>query len=192
VLLALLIGCDSFPQVQEQGTIAAYEQYLKENPSSAYRLQAQAELEELYLAEARESGASEAYDRYLERFPQGVYRAKALAEREPALFRWAEQTNTEEAWQRFLDEVPRGDAKRRKAARGFLDVAGYREHLKLGEVQIQQVNLAEDPKGPLDGWGFTVDVTNDGPQVLEYLQLTMYYLDASGDRLDSDTWPVVA
>jgi hypothetical protein len=41
----------------------------------------------------------------------------------------------------------------RKKASARVEVAGYIDKLQIGEVKVEEVNLAEDPKGPKDGWG---------------------------------------
>lgn len=195
VLAMLLVGlaaCDPFPSVQKEGTIEAYEAYLKEHPDSTYGMQAKTELEQLYLAEARANPSLETYDRYLDRWPQGVSRDEALKERMQFLYDWAEKEMSADGWQRFLDEYPNADKKIKKDARAYLKVAKYIDQLDIAAPRLEQVNLAENPEGPLDGWGIFVDVTNKGDQTIELLSLTVFYLDAEGHRLGKDEFPLVA
>jgi hypothetical protein len=192
VALLTLGACDPFPAVQKEGTIEAYEQYIKENEGSTYIMQAKNELEALYLSKANENPSLESYDFYLDRWPEGVYVDQVKKDRQDFLFAWAETENTPEGWQKFLDEYKNADKKLKKQARSYMKVAKYSDHFELGDTRIEQVNLAEDPEGPLNGWGIFVPVTNTGKQTIEIMSLTVAYLDADGRRLDSDTFPVVA
>lgn len=190
--LALGACADPFATAQKADTVEAYEQYLAENPTGRFHLQASSRLESLYLEKARAEKSLEAYDAYLARFPEGALYEKAITEREQFLFDWARHNDTLEAWEKFLAEYPRADKSRRGKAKNMVAVHGYLEHLAFTETKAEEVNLAEDPKGPKDGWGFFVDVTNNGPETINALWLTIEYLDAEGRALDTRDWPVVA
>ncbi len=186
-------GCgDGFADAQAAGTIDAFEQYLKDNPDGRFAMEATAQLETLYLEKARQEKTLDAYDAYLERFPEGDIRDKVLAEREKFLFEDAKRNATVEAWNQFLEEYPKADKKRMREAKRLLAVAEYRDQLSWTDLSIAKVNLAEDPKGPKDGWGFTMEVTNKGDKTIRDLRFTIDYLDDEGHVLDSREWPVVA
>ncbi len=192
VLAALLSsGCEPFHEVQKQDDIAAYEAYLADHPGSRFDLQARTRLEELYLAKADEAKTLEGYDDYLTRFSDGIYREKAMTKREDFLFSRARDVDSLAAWEQFLAEYPNADKKRKKAARQAIEVAGYREHLALGEARRKRINLAEQKDGPLDGWQFDVDVTNNGPKTITYLSLWVQW-DRPGQVAGRDEWPVVS
>ena len=192
-LLALQLACaDPFSAAQTQDTIEAYETFLAQNESSPFRIQAETRLEELYLEKARTSGSLEAYDIYLQKFPKGRLVEKGTEERREFLFGWADSQDTPEAWQKFLDEYPSGNRKMKDKARKRMRMAEHRSEIGVGPVETRQVNLAEDPEGPLDGWGFYVDVTNNGTQPLEMLMMRIRYLDDAGKSLDEKDWPVCA
>lgn len=192
-LLFVASACaDDYAAATSAGTIDAFEAYLKDNPNGRYRLQATGQLEVLYLDEARAKGSLEAYDRYLERFPEGDLRARAIEERETFLFDWARQAGTVDAWDTFLKAYPHAEKKRDKEARRMRDVAGYAASLSWTDVVVEAVNLAEDPNGPKDGWGFTMQVTNNGDKTLSDLRFTVSYLADDGRALGDDEWPLVA
>ncbi len=191
-LLATLAACDNFPEVQATDSIEAYETYLKENPNSRWEIQATSRLEELYLENAHADGGLSGYDAYLERFPDGHLKETAMTEREEYLFKWATDEHSAEAWQQYLDDYPRAKKKRKSAALKGLEVAKYEPNLKLGPLKMERVNLAEDPEGPLNGWSFKMDVTNDGPEIISYLTYTIAYLDDEGTALARKDWPLVA
>jgi len=191
--LFLLAACGNpFAEAQKLHTIDAYEAFLKENPDSPYRLQAETALEELMLEEAREAKTLEAYDAWLTRFPEGRAREKVLEERRSFLFGWAEAQGTAEAWQKLLDEYPKAPKKERDDARKRLRMAENAHRVQLAPPGMEQVNLAEDPKGPLDGWAFTTTVTNAGDQPIHHLMLEVRYLGEDGKKLGSNLWPAVA
>ncbi len=193
LFLALtLVACgDNFADVQAKDTIEAYEEFLKNNPDTRFRMEAEDRLETLYLQKARKEGL-EGYDAYLERFPEGNQRETALEEREAYLFAWAEEQNTKEAWERFLDEYPKADKQHRRKAKNMITVHKYLDDLEVGAPTVEQINLAEDPEGPLDGWKIAADVTNKGERTFEEIRLTLVYLDEEGRKAGSKEWPAVA
>ncbi|MFT7522112.1 MAG: tetratricopeptide (TPR) repeat protein [Kiritimatiellia bacterium] len=192
VSLLTLTACDPYGEVKKQDTIEAYEQYLQANPTSNYVVQAKGRLEQLYMAKAEKEQSLDAYDAYLKRFPKGLFRDKARTERKQYLKDWCEEQGTVEAWQRFIDEYPTDDRREVLEAKRMQEVARYISNLSWTEPTMKQVNLAEDPEGPLNGWLFETDVTNKGDQVITYLQLTVYYLDDAGKTLGKGKWPVVS
>jgi hypothetical protein len=192
-LFLCFLGCgDDFATVQNTDTIEAYEFYLEAHPNGTYSFQASGRLEDLYLIKAREDQSLEGYDAYFKRFPEGNLKSRAYAEREGLLFGQAREVNTLDAWEAYLKEYPHATKKKKKEAQRMIKVHGYADNLELSEPEITQINLAEDPEGPLNGWGFQVRVTNTGDKTLATLHLTMVYLDDEGHALDFRDWPVVA
>jgi len=195
LLLVMLMGwgcADPFVDAQEANTIEAYETFVNENPNSPFLLQGQLRLEELYLEKARTDKTLEAYDAYLERYTTGKLWEKAVEERRTFLFNWAEDENTAAAWQKYIDEYPKGNRKMMVTARTRLQMAAHRDAVGLGPVTMEMVNLAEDPDGPLNGYGFFVDVTNNGDKPISKLVLSLSYLGENGNVLSRDEWPAVA
>lgn len=186
-------GCENaFDKAQEAHTIEGYEEYLKNNPDGARTLEANLALEDLYLEKARNDGNLEGYDSYVERFPKGRHLEKVMEERKQFLFDWAAEKDTPEAWQKFLDEYKSGAKKLRTKAKQRKRMAENRDKVAFGPVEVEQVNLAENPDGPLDGWGFTADVTNNGTEAIQYLMVELQYLNDAGKAAKSEQWPAVA
>ncbi|MCB9760648.1 MAG: hypothetical protein H6739_12470 [Alphaproteobacteria bacterium] len=199
LILALgltLVACGpSFRDIQQTDTIEAYEAFIAERPNDANITLAKIRLEELYLEKAREMKSLEGYDLYLGKYPEGSdakLRAKALEEREEFLYNWADTENTAEAWEKFIAEYPKAERKRRVEARRRISVAGYADKLDIGRVEVEPTNLAEDPDGPLDGFMFTADVTNNGDKTIKSLNMKLEFLDAEGKAIGSKKWPLVA
>lgn len=190
--VALTACAEPFAAAQKADTIEAYEHYLAENPEGSFAIQASGRLEALYIEKAKADGELASYDAYLERFPEGAMRERALAERESFLYAWSQEVNTAESWQKYLDEYPKGKKKQRQHARRMIKVHDYLPHLEISPVRQAQVNLAEDPEGPLNGWGFEADVTNNGTQTIREMRLTIQYLSPEGGVLDEREWPIVA
>lgn len=187
-----LTACDDFPSVQEADTIEAYEAYLEANPSSRWQIQATSRLEELYLEKAKADATLEGYDRYLERFPDGHLKERAMKEREEFLFNWAIDSHTAEGWKKFLEEYPRAKKKKKEKAQRSIKVLELADKIEVGPVEKERVNLAEDPEGPLNGWGFYMDVTNRTGKEVSYLSYSIAFLDDEGNTLLRKDWPVVA
>lgn len=195
VSLSLAVGCsDPYKAVQEADTIEAYETFLAENPNSPQRLAAQIRLEDLSLEAARGAGTLEAYDAFIAKFPDGTNAEKAKQERIEFLWRWADTEDTKAAWEQYIKEAKaaKEDTKKVKKARKRMRVAESRAAFEVAPVEQEQVNLAEDPDGPLDGWGFTTEVKNVGTEPISYFILRIDYLDSDGKILDSDEQAAVA
>jgi len=192
LVMALVACSDPYVVAQGEDTIEAFEQYLSEHPDGRYVLEATDRLETLYLQKAAKEQSLEAYDAYLERFPEGIQRDKALAEREKFLYIWAKEQNSQDAWKKFLDEYPKADKKRKRYAERMIDVYGYLPNLEVGAVEQKEVNMAEDPEGPKNGWAWIVPVTNKGEMRIQDLRMTIQYLGAEGQVLDEKEWAVVS
>ncbi|MCP4809484.1 MAG: hypothetical protein GY913_17390 [Proteobacteria bacterium] len=197
LLFAALLACGpSFRDIQKADTIEAYEGFIAASPNSPSITMANIRLEELYLAKARDEKSLEAYDDYLTRYEGGVGTAAlvedAVEERETFLYDWAEEQNSEEGWQKYLDEYPKGDKKRKQEARRRLKMNSYIEFIEIGPVEAEPTNLAEKEDGPLDGFKFLADVTNNGDKRITTLNMELQYLGADGSVIDTDRWPLVA
>jgi len=189
-LLFLAACADPYGDAERVNTIDGWESFLATGPSAADTAKAQSKLEQLMVDKALAGGKLEDYDAVLKRFPQTRQAEKLQQGRATTHFSAAEGENTPEAWQKFLDENPKADGTLKKKATNRVQVAGYQDKLVVGEVKIEEVNLAEDPKGPKDGWGFTVDVQNTGDKTLDYLNLEVQFLGADGGKLAAKSYPL--
>lgn len=190
--LLLLTGCDDFSSVQQADTLEAYEQYLVENPNNSHRFQAETRIQELYVEAARAERTTAAYDAYIERYPDGIHVEGAKKEREQVAFDIAWLQGDAVGWERFLEEHPGANRDHHGVATKGAKMAIYLDNLSFSEVRIEDVNLAEDPTGPLNGKGFYVDVTNNGTKHVETLWMGIAYLDSDGRILGRKRWPAVA
>jgi hypothetical protein len=193
-VLLFLGACDlgpSWPDVQAVDTIEAYEQFLKDNPGSNHMFPAEKRLEELYFAAAQKDGSLAVWRAYHARFPKSPNKERAMKEMAFAAYADALKTGTVEGFHAFLDEFGKVDPRLRVKAQGRVAVLEY-GGLTLGEPVVAQVNMAEDPKGELNGWGVSVPVTNSGDKSLPFVSLTLDYLADDGALLDTKDYPLVS
>ena len=192
VLLLLSACSDPYGDAIEVGTIEALEAFAQAHPDHRNMFLVKAKLEGKYYQRAVDERTVEAYDDYLTRYPEAERRDKAVEERHAIFFRWAEDQNTGEAWARYAGEYP-------SESRNFLDEAARRikmsEHQALfewGEVQVEPANMAEDPNGPYNGYLISADVTYNGEQVLEELNVQVDFLAEGSAALHSsnECWPI--
>lgn len=187
----LLTACaDEFAEAEKANTIEAWDAYITKNPGSMNAMRATDALDKLLFDKAKASNALEDWDAYIQRLPQGKSIELVKDGREALLLDAATATGDVPAYKRFLELCPDASSKRRAAAEAGIAAASY--PLTATDVRVAQVNLAEDPKGPLNGWGFKADITNTGDKTIESLSYRLDLLDASGKAVGSKVYPLVA
>lgn len=194
LLAVLLVGCSNqFEETKAVDTIEAWEKFLAEgDPAQSERLFAEDRLEELMTKRAEASQALSDWDAVLQRFPNSRHKKKLTEARIKAALKLAEAENTPEAWKKFAEENPTADASIMRSAQNRIAVAAWLPNLVVSEAEVFEVNLAEDPKGPKDGWGFKVKVTNNAAKPIEYMNMQLSFLDAEGKTLKTTSYPLVA
>lgn len=193
LVAALLSGCaDPYEDTKKIDTVEAWESYVATKPTGSKLLFAEDRIEELMTKKAEESKKVEDYDAVLKRFPKSKDLKKLQDARVQIALAEAQKANTEEAWKKFETENPFADPALIKQSRTRAEMAAYTPNLSFSEPIVKQVNLAENPKGPLDGWGFEADVTNNGDRTLSRLNVEVQLLDANGAVLRAFQYPAVA
>lgn len=194
LFLLALLACDMGPtykQVQEIDTIEAYEEFVANDPDTIYKFAVDKRLEELYYQRGYQEGTGEAWKAYLERFPDGPHKADAERAVAAADYGEAAKVGTAEAFHAFVADHPKADKWLLARAEGRAAVLEYGK-LDLTDPVVSEVNMAEDPKGPLNGWGVSAKVKNGGDQTFSYVSLTLEYLSDDGDVLATKDYPLVA
>jgi hypothetical protein len=194
--LSLTACGPSYEEYRKTDTIEGWEEYLSQtNPNNPHYYKAENRLAELEFEVAKAEGTPEALDAFLEKFSEPQFapiRKKADEIREDVIYNWADETGTAQAWEQFLEEFPKTKRKRKVEARKRIKMGQYIDQVALGPVRQERVNLAEDPEGPLNGWGWEIDVTNNTEKAWYKLTMGLYFLDDDGRVIDRRDWPVVA
>jgi len=193
LVLALLVGCesDSFTDVQKADSIEAYEGFAQRNPGSIYQPEIDGRLEQLYFDKAERENTAAAWKAVIEKYPKSKKIDKANAGLATFLFEEARKTDTLDGWKSFLAEAKALTDDQRRLAEGRSKVLEYGK-LEVGAPNVMQINLAEDPAGPKNGWGLEVEVKNNGDQALGYLQLEVTLNGPDGAELERARYPMVS
>ncbi len=188
------LGChDPIDDAKATNTPEAWEAYLAlPDATGSNKLFAEDRLEDLMAAKAEASQSIADYDAVMKRFPKARDFKKWSDARIKLALAEAQAVNTPEGWQKFMADNPKADGSMVKEAKNRLAVAEYTPKLAITELKIEQVNLAEDPKGPKDGWGFSADITNNGDKTINYLNIELRILDPSGAAWKPVTMPATA
>lgn len=185
-LFALLIACESGPdfnEAQKADTIEAYETFLASDPSTYYKGEIDKRLEELYYDKADADDTLASWDAYLAKFPKSKRAKEAATARGEIAFETAWTGGDIASLEKFATENPNASDKLKKRAASFKDVLAYGK-LSAGEPTVKQVNLGEDPKGPLNGWGVFSDIKNEGDKTFSWVNVTVEFLGDDGAVLD--------
>ena len=189
-----LAGCDSqqgaLRDAQIAGTPDAYEAFLARYPDSVYADSVRTSIEELRYSNAKNGADSALWRDYLEHHPQGKHVKHARRMEDEVSFNEADAIRTPASYQAYLDSHPSGEFVR--GARGELDELGYLDNVLIDNYRVEKINLAKDPKGPLNGWGMYADVHNNGDRILIEVKLELQFLGAAGTVLDTRKWWAVA
>ncbi len=192
-LFALLAACsDPLAEAQSVNTIEAFEAYIATKPGGSSQMIAESNLCQLLVNQARALETLEDYDKAIKKCPRHIEIKKLKGERIKVGFAVAEKTGTTEGWKKFLDENTEAEPKLKSQARDRVAIAEYGDKLATGPVTFKKVNLADDPKGPLNGWGFSATVTNSGDRTISYLSMELRLLDAEGRVKGTKRYPLVA
>ena len=108
LVASLLMGCAdrSWEAVCRRDTIAGYNQFLRDHPSSSYVDEARQRLE---FRRIRTLPSIQGYEGFLERFPDSMLRPELKAFIEPKFFEHARTRNTADAYREFLALYPSGE-----------------------------------------------------------------------------------
>lgn len=196
LLLSVLftVAChDPIDDAKTANTPEAWEAYLAlPDATGSNKLFAEDRLQDLMAERAEASMTIADYDAVLKRFPKARDQKKWRDARIKIALTEAETLNTPEGWQKFVADNPKAEGSMVKQAKNRIAVAEYTPKLGITELKIEQVNLAEDPKGPKDGWGFSTDITNNGEKAISYLNIELRITDPAGGAVKPETMPAAA
>jgi hypothetical protein len=187
-LSLLLVSCEgaALLDAEKANTPEAYEAFLLEYPAHAEADELRGRIDELRYKAAKESRNPAELRDYLAKHPEGAHVADAKKLEDELAWQLADATKTGESYREYLDLHPEGKWLD-KAQVGYEKYA-YVSKVTIGEPIIQKVNMAEDPEGPLNGWGIEAPVTNTGDKALKIVKMGIDYLGADGVSVKRDTW----
>jgi hypothetical protein len=189
--LLLFLACGpNFHTIQQEDTIEAYQRYLDAEPEGRWVPEATKRIETLRYEAVVEENTLAGFDRFLEEHPDSNYFGKVMSLREHFVYTNTKNTHTVEAYQAYLKEYPTRK-KHSDYAKNQIVILEYGEGLTLTDPRMAEVNMAENPKGPMNGWGFEVDVENKGKKRLKTVNIEVSYLGEDGSTVGSDTYYLV-
>jgi hypothetical protein len=192
VLALALVACEgvALRDAERVDTPEAYEAFLQRYPASSRAGALRERIDTLRFLRAKVDGTSSAFREYLATHPDGMHAADARRQEDERSFREAAAAGTADALRGYLDAHP--DGSRVEEARDAWARITYVPLVAVGEITVQRANMADDPKGPEDGWGLVTELTNGGDRPLRVVEVAIDYLDAGGAALQTDRWWAVA
>jgi hypothetical protein len=195
-ILFLLLGCTNpFEEAEKKGTIEAYEQFLKENPTHSNASLAKLKIEKIILDKARESHTLEDYDVYLEKYKekkQSENYVAAFSERMEIVWKETQSKDSVESYDAFIKEYAYTQDTRVKTAEKYKKVAEYSKDIVIESIEKEEVDTSKSSSRnctaagtELNGWMFSTNVTNNTKRDIRYLRAKVHFLDENGDILDS-------
>lgn len=190
--LILLTACEgtALRDAELKDSPDGYEAFLAEYPDSAEALRLRGRIDELRFLRAKSDKSSEAMRTYLTNHPDGVHVDEARRLEDEISYHEAAAVNTADAYRAYLDSHPDGASV--EQARWQHDQLVYLPQIAVGELVTQQINMARNPEGPINGWEVVVELTNNGERRLRVVEVGIDYLSASGVTLKTDRWWAVA
>ena len=187
-LALLLASCEgaAFLDAEKANTPEAYEAFLQEYPNYAQADEVRATIEELRYELAWESRNAAQLRDYLTRYPEGQHVQKVRKKEDELAWQQADHEKTGEGYKSYLDLHPEG-AWIPEATALYTKFA-YVDSMKISTPVIEKVNMAEDPEGPLNGWGLSCEITNTGDKRLRLVEVRIDYLKADDSVAKSDRW----
>lgn len=191
VLLALsllFVSCEgtAYLDAEKANTPEAFEAFLQEYPDYGEADEVRAKIVELRYERAWESRNAGQLRDYLSKHPDGLHVDKVRKKEDELAWQEADWTKTGEAYKSYLDLHPEGAWI--PEATALHTKFAYVDAMTISTPVIQEVNMAEDPEGPLNGWGLSCEITNTGDKRLRTVEVLIDYLKADGSVAKSDKW----
>ncbi len=193
LLLSLsLLGCEAnaLRDAELMDNPDGYESFLAKYPDSPEAPRIRERIDELRFLHAKGAKSSQAMRDYLTHHPDGAHVDEARKLEDEIAYREAAHEHTPDAYVGYLDSHPDGGFV--EEARFAHDQLTYLPKLDIGEITVEPINMARDPKGPMNGYEVTADVTNGGHRSLRTVEMAIDYLSSDGKAVKSDKWWAVA
>ena len=193
--LVFLFGCDnSFELAEQQGTIAAYEKFIEENPAHSNVELAKTKVFLLKLQKARDSQKIEDYDAFIKEY-KGKTEFKEYKEAflELLELEWeqAEADDSFEGYDKFIAKYESTLHKRIPTAKKYRKVAKYSKELVMDSLIKEQVDTSKSSSKNCtaggtesNGWMFTTSFTNNTGRDIKNVRAKVQFLDENGKVID--------
>ena len=191
-LMLLLTGCEGMAlhDAELEDSPEAYEAFLAQYPASARADELRERIDKLRFLRAKTAKTSAAMREYMTLHPDGAQIDEARRLEDDLSYNEAAALHTAEAYQAYMDSHP--DGARVEEARFAGGQLVYIPQIKIGAIEVEPINMANDPKGPLNGYGVKAEILNDGDRTLRVVEMAVDYLSAGGAAVKSDKWWAVA
>jgi hypothetical protein len=193
LLIALfLCGCqgNALQNAEFANTAEVWESFLEKYPDYEGAPDIRKRIDGLRFTRTAKDNTVEAYKSYLELHPEGKHVSEALGAIDLLDYEVAVREASLAGFATYLKTHPDGAYVDR--ATGLQERLAYLPLVTLGAASIERINMAKDPKGPLNGWSLKSQVTNTGDRTLRVVELHVDVQDASGKVLKSHKWWAVA
>jgi len=192
LMMLPLLGCEgnALYDAELQDSPEGYETFLAKYPDSAEAARIRTRIDELRFTRAKVAKSSQSMRDYLGHHPDGAFVDEARKLEDEIAYRESAHDHTPEAYVLYLDSHPDGAFV--GEARFSHDQLTYLPKIAIGELLVEPINMARDPKGPLNGWEIHSDVTNGGDRPLRTVEVAIDYLSPNGNAVKSDKWWAVA
>ncbi len=193
LLLALLLpGCEGMAlhDAELKDSPEAYEAFLSEYPDSEAATRLRARIDKLRFLRAKSAKTSEGMREYISLHPEGKHIDEARKLEDELSFAEAAVLHTPEAYQAYLDSHPDGIWVEK--ARWSGEQLTYLPKIAIGPLQVEPINMARDPEGPLNGYGVRAELVNNGERTLRVVEMAVEYLNGRGEPVKTDRWWAVA
>ena len=193
--ISMLWACGDSALVlaREEGTVAAWETVLAEEPTEAQAIEAKANIAGLLLSQAQESRKAEDYrailqDERLSDQTEVLVRAKMALE--ILDYKSAELENTVEAWEDYLDAYSSGDDARKIHAEAALVHAKHKDWFEFSDLKMTRISVQAPDRDDLwpNGWQFETDIRlkeEHKDKSIKELKLNVVFLSDEGHVIDT-------
>lgn len=192
LMMVPLLGCEgnALHDAELMDSPESYESFLAKYPESAEAPRLRTRIDELRFSRAKADKSSQAMRDYLTHHPDGTFVDEARKLEDEIAHREAAHAHTPEAYVAYLDSHPDGTFV--EEARFAHDQLTYLPKITIADQRVEPINMARDPKGPLNGWEIFAEVVNGGDRSLRTVEMAIDYLSPNGSPVKSDKWWAVA
>lgn len=134
----------AFEDAKNEGTVKAYEEFIKQHPRSEYADQARQRIKALEFEDVKRMNSGPVYLAYIRRNPNSIYLDEAKGMAEILVFQDAVRNHQGEKYKEYLDIYP--DGRYAAAAGKALHLLRYQALIKADSISEIEAFLREHPE----------------------------------------------